>query len=171
MSRSKRRFSALLTALSIMLTGCGSAAVATSPTAAPTPTPLTILSGPATLTPTPTFPPYTAGAWAATPAVGSSGILIIYGRFEHDSMPVANVPATIAIATPFSATITYRPSQQATGSDGMVAYTLTFTNLPPKTPVTVTITFSFAGQTYAGNAFFANSLTAPPAPAKAPATP
>lgn len=86
-------------------------------------------------------------------------------------MPVANVPATISFSTPPGATITYQPAgaQQMTGPDGMVAYNLTFTNLPPKTPITVTITFTYSGQTYTGTAFFAASLTAPkPSPAPTP---
>jgi len=165
MSKPKRFFTVLLAGISLILAGCGSVAVATPQ---PTPTPITIQQDTADLTPTPTFPPYTAGAWANDPAVNTSGTVIIYAKFEHDAMPVANVPATISINTPPGATITSRAGgEQATSSDGMVAFPLSFSNLPAHTPITVTITFNYLSQSYSANAFFAASLTAP-TPTEAP---
>lgn len=106
-----------------------------------TPTPRTqpVIVQPSTndTTPTPAFPQYTIGVWAADPSPPSSGSDQIFARVSDNVMPIKGIVVTLTIISPNG----YQSSGPlVTDAHGLVSYTLVYAGLPANQPVQVTAT-------------------------------
>jgi hypothetical protein len=128
------------------------------------------------LSPTPTAPPYTIGAYASNPSPRTSDTVTIYVIFHllqnGSSKPVGGASVSLYCHTYGGNGIDQLNSQaggKQTANDGWAAFTLTYTNLPSQSPVLVDVTVQANGQTYTqkGAAFFTplqGSVTPSPPP-------
>jgi hypothetical protein len=167
-----RRFALLLVALSVLsvaLVACQTPAV-TGSSSSGTSSGISLITPPANASsPTPTFPPFTIGAWPSNYSPGNPDTITIYVlcRVQDPSMqtpaqpPNPGVPVTILIGAPLnqSATVT-------TGADGVAATTVAFSDPTPGIPVTVLVSATFNGATYSNQTFFTPGATFTPTPAK-----
>lgn len=130
------------------------------------------------LSPTPTAPPYTIGAYASNPSPHTSDTITIYVIFHMmqngSSKPVGGASVSLYFRTATGNGIDQLNSQaggKQTANDGWAAFTVTYTNLPNQTPILVDVTVQANGQTYTqkGAAFFTplqGSETPSPKPGK-----
>ncbi len=107
------------------------------------------------LSPTPTAPPYTIGAYASNPSPRTSDTVTIYVIFHMmqngSSKPVGGASVSLYFHTYGGNGIDQLNSQaggKQTANDGWAAFTLTYTNLPNQSPVLVDVTVQANGQTY-----------------------
>lgn len=165
-----RRFGILAVALSVLsvaLVACQSPAVTGSGNGGAS-SGVSLITPPASaLSPTPTFPPITIGAWPSSFSPGNPDTITIYAilRVQDQSMqtpsqpPNPGLPVTFLIQAPInqSATVT-------TGSDGVAATTVAFSDPSPGVPVIVTVTVSYKGVAYSNQTFFTPGATFTPTP-------
>lgn len=110
----------------------------------------------ANLTPTPTSPPETIGAFTSNPSPGVNGSITIYVIFHfslNGGTPrgVGGASVNLFFHTYQGQPVTQLNSQvgaQQTTQDGWAAFPITYTGLPAQTPVIVDVTVTYQGQTY-----------------------
>jgi hypothetical protein len=103
------------------------------------------------LTPTPTAPPYTIGAFASNETPNVNDSITIYVIFHLHGKPQGGATVNLFFHYDNGAGIAQLNSQagaKPTGDDGWAGFPITFTNLSPQQPVEVDITITFNGQTY-----------------------
>lgn len=110
------------------------------------------------LSPTPTAPPYTIGAFASNPSPRTSDTVTIYVIFHLEqngsSKPVGGASVSLYFHTYGGNGVDQLNSQaggKQTADDGWAAFTLTYTNLPNQSPILVDVTVQASGQTYRQN--------------------
>ncbi len=125
--------------------------------------------------PTPTFPPFTMGAWPSNYSPANNDNLTIYVllRVQVASMdkpsypPPAGITVTISLAGPISGTYSAQSD-----SAGLAAIPIQLNDPFSGQPVTVVATSNYNGQTYTAYTFFTPNPTArPTATPNATATP
>lgn len=167
-----RRFAILVVALSMLsvaLVACQAPAVSGSGGGASTQT--FAFGTPPPVSPTPTFPTFTIGAWPSNYSPSNPDTITIYVicRTQDQSMktpaqpPNPGVPVTILIGAPInqSATVT-------TGPDGIATTQVAFSDSTPGVPVIVTVTATYNGATFSNQTFFTPGATTAPTPTTAP---
>ena len=167
-----RRFALLLVALSVLsvaLVACQTPV----PTSGGTSSGISLITPLANaVSPTPTFPPFTIGAWPSNYSPGNPDTITIYVlcRVQDQSMqtpsqpPNPGVPVTILIGSPINQTATV-----TTGADGVAATTVAFSDPTPGIPVQVTVPANWKGVPYSNQTFFTPGATFTPTPkAKTP---
>ena len=125
-------------------------------------------------TPTPTFPPFTIGAWPSNYSPANVDTITIYVmcRIQDPSMnnppaPAAGQKVTIFIGDPVG-----QQNTVTAGPDGIAAWTLNINDQMSGQPVRVTVNTTFNGQAYTAGTFFTPAPTTPPTPTPGPtATP
>lgn len=174
MGHQARRFIIMVAALSVLsvaLVACQATAVtgggATGGAGSFT------LTTPGAGSPTPTFPPFTIGAWPSNYSPGNPDTITIYVicRVQDKTMmtapqpPNPGVAVTILVGAPInqSATVT-------TGTDGIAATQVAFSDPTPGTPVIVQVTAQYNNVSYTNQTFFTPGATFTPTPSAAPNT-
>jgi hypothetical protein len=168
-----RRFAILLVAmstLSVTLVACqvtgaapGAGSDTTSGFTFSTP-------NPKSQSPTPTFPPFTIGAWPSnyTPQALDNITIYVLCRVQNPSMTgPASPPSTLTVTVQVGAPI----NKQLTGTtdaNGLAAIPLSFTDPSPGTPVVVTVFANWQNHTYANQTFFTPGATYTPTPKASP---
>lgn len=124
-------------------------------------------------TPTPTFPPFTVGAWPSNYAPNNADTVTIYvlcraqnAAMTGPSTPVQGLPVSVTASAPVN-----QNGSGTTDADGMAAIPLTFTDPQSGTPVTVSVTVNYHNQTYTASTFFTPSPMATPTPTPKPGAP
>jgi hypothetical protein len=149
----QRAFLLALAAFALVLfSGC-SASLANDPGSVPT---IALHTPAANLTPTPTAPPETIGAFTSNPTPRVNDSITIYVIFHFSSnggTPRGVGGASVNLNFHFynGAPVTQLNSQvgaQQTTQDGWAAFPITYTGLQPQTPVIVDVTVSYQGQNY-----------------------
>ncbi len=169
-----RRFAIMVVALSVMsvalvacqtstITGTGGSGVGKNFTL--------ITPGPGDMSPTPTFPPLTIGAWPSNYSPGNPDTITIYAicRVQDPTMQTPATPPSPGIAVTFligapinqSATVT-------TGTDGIATTQVAFSDSSPGTPVIVTVTTQYKGVPYTNETFFTPGALFTPTPTAGP---
>ncbi len=121
--------------------------------------------------PTPTFPPFTVGAWPSNYSPNNNDTITIYVlcRVQNQSMSgPAQPPGT---ALPVNLNVGYPIDQTFSGStdaNGLAAIVVTFNDPRAGYPVTVTATVTYQGTVYTAQTFFTPS---PASPTPTPTTP
>jgi hypothetical protein len=119
--------------------------------------------------PTPTFPPFTVGAWPSNYSPGNNDNITIYVlcRVQDPTMngpakpPAQHLQVTIIVGAPVNQTYT-----GSTDNDGLAAIPLAINDSDSGRPVVVQASVNYGNATYTAQTFFT------PAPAKPPtATP
>ena len=169
-----RRFAILAGALSVLslaLVACQASAVSGSGGGASTGSGFTFTTPGANVSPTPTFPQFTIGAWPSNYSPNNPDTITIYVicRTQDQSMQTPaqppNPPATVSIliGAPInqSATVT-------TGPDGIATTQVAFSDPQPGIPVIVTVTSTYNNATYSNQTFFTPGATFTPTPTPGP---
>jgi hypothetical protein len=121
-------------------------------------TPIALHTPLANLTPTPTSPPETIGAFPSNPSPNVNDNIIIYVIFHISSNggpPRGVAGASVSLYFYYAqggraeAQLNSQMHPQQTTPDGWAAFPLTFTGLTPQSPIDVDVTVSYNGQTYA----------------------
>jgi hypothetical protein len=150
----QRVFLLALAALAVGLFSACSASLVNDPgSAQPT---IALHTPAANLTPTPTAPPYTIGAFASNPTPHVNDSITIYVIFhisENGGTPRGVGGASVSLNFTFYsgapvAQLNGQGGSQQTTQDGWAAFPLTFSGLQPQTPVIVNVTVNYQGQTY-----------------------
>jgi hypothetical protein len=135
-------------------------------------------SGGVEVSPTPTFPPFTIGAWPSdrSPAVNDTVTIYILCRVQDQSMngpstpPPAGQSIQVLVLDPIN-----QPLQGVTGPDGIAAVPVTFNDPRPGYPVRVQVSTIWKGKTYSNETFFTPGATfkptATPKSGRGPPTP
>ena len=104
------------------------------------------------LTPTPTAPPYTIGAFSNNETPNVSDSVTVYVIFHLAGQPVGGATVVVNFYTKRQGTpivqLNNEITPQQTAPDGWAAFPLTFTGLSSKEAVLADITVSYNGQTY-----------------------
>jgi hypothetical protein len=131
----------------------------------------------ANLTPTPTSPPETIGAFTSNPTPKTNDNITIYVIFHISSnggapRGVGGAAVNLSFAFYSGAPVAQLNCQvgaQQTTNDGWAACPLTFSGLQPQTPVLISVTVNYNGQTYQRpNATFFTPLTPSATPTSKP---
>lgn len=151
--------------LALALVGCDAAAApgqtnSTNIIAITTP-------NPGQLTPTPTFPPFTVGAWPSNYSPNDKETITIYVfcRVQAAAMTGPSVPpaAGVSVALSFGDPID-KSATGTTDADGLAAIPFTVDDPHAGQPVTVSVSVGYGGQTYIARTFFTPNPTATPTP-------
>lgn len=166
----KRQFLLLALAASVVvLFSACSASLANDPgTGQPT---IALHTPAANLTPTPTAPPWTIGAWSSNPSPGVNDNIVIYVIFHVSSnggtpRGVQGASVNLFFHFPNGGPVAQLNSQggaQQTTPDGWAAFPITYTGLTAQQPIQVDVTVSYKGQNYAkaGATFFTPLIPTP----------
>lgn len=127
--------------------------------------PLSSSGGGVQVSPTPTFPPFTIGAWPSdrSPAVNDTVTIYILCRVQDQSMkgpstpPPAGQKIQVLVGDPIN-----QPYEGVTGPDGIAAVPVTFNDPRPGYPVVVQVTTVWNGKTYTNETFFTPGATFKP---------
>ncbi len=154
-----------LATLTISLVACESSPGTNSPSSSNgSGAPLTDTGG-LSVSPTPTFPPFTVGAWPSdrSPGINDTVTIYILCRVQDQSM---NGPSTPPPAGQKIQVIVLDPINQSllgvTGADGIAAVPVTFNDPKPGTPVIVQISTVWNNKTYNNETFFTPGATFKP---------
>ena len=169
-----RRFAILVVALSVLsvalvacqataLPGGGGAATGKSLT----------FSTPIDVSPTPTFPAFTIGAWPSNYSPNNPDTITIYVicRVQDPTMqtpakpPNPGVPVTIFVQGAINQTFT-----ATTGADGIATAQVAFSDPNPGVPVIVQVSAPYQNHTYINQTFFTPGATFTPTPSVSPGT-
>ncbi len=125
---------------------------------------------PKSQTPTPTFPPFTVGAWPSnySPQALDNITIYVLCRVQVASMsgpaqPPPPLTVTIQIGAPINKTLTGK-----TDANGLAAIPLSLSDPSPGTPVQVTVFVNWQNQTYQNQTFFTPGATYTPTPKSSP---
>jgi hypothetical protein len=174
MSLRVRRVLLLATALGTMavaLVGCQQAPI---PGIVNNTTALQIITpNPGQLTPTPTFPPFTVGAWPSNYSPNNKDSITIYvfcrvqpGDMAGPSTPPKNsLQVTVNVLEPVNKQFTGN-----TDNVGLAAVPITFDDQQSGKPVVVAVSVNYNGTNYNANTFFTPNPTATPTPTPKPGT-
>ena len=156
-----------LSVLSVALVACQAPAVTGSSTGGGSTGISLITQAAGSLSPTPTFPPITIGAWPSSYSPGNPDTITIYAilRVQDQSMqtpsqpPNPGLPVSFLIGAPINQSATVK-----TGPDGVAATTVAFSDPSPGVPVIVTVTVTYKGVPYSNQTFFTPGATFTPTP-------
>lgn len=125
---------------------------------------------PKSLTPTPTFPPFTVGAWPSTYSPQALDNITIYvlcrvqvASMSGPAQPPPPMTVTIQVDAPINKTLSGK-----TDANGLAAIPLSFSDPSPGTPVKVFVYANWSGQTYQNMTFFTPGATYTPTPKSSP---
>ncbi len=125
---------------------------------------------PALATATPTFPPFTIGAWPSDYSPGNNAQLTIYvlcrvqpTNMTGPSTPPQPIPVTIVLGDPVN-----KQNTVQTDAHGLASWTFLLNDPTSGQPVVVTVYANWKGQTYKNQTFFTPSPTAKPTATAAP---
>jgi hypothetical protein len=129
---------------------------------------------PSLASPTPTFPPFTIGAWPSNYSPGNDDSVTIYVlcRVQKDmnnppQPPNPPVTVTVLVGDPVGGTHT-----AVTDLDGLAAVNFSFTDPQSGVPVVVSVSATYGNQTYTAQTFFtpAPATKPSPSPSASPST-
>lgn len=178
MSANAKRFALMVAALSIISVALASCQAPASPVtpASSSNSGVNVFRTPNTslASPSPTFPPFTVGAWPSnySPANDDNITIYVLCRQQDQSMngpsqPAANLDVTVVIGDPVNTTASGR-----TDTDGLAAIPVQLHDPYSGKPVVVQVTVNFGNVSYTAQTFFTPSPTAKPTPTgKAGGTP
>ena len=143
----------LVASVVVLFSACSAALVNDPGSAQPT---IALHTPNANLTPTPTSPPETIGAFSSNPTPKTTDSITIYVIFHVSSnggTPRGVGGASVSVSFAFYngspvSQLNGEVNAQQTTPDGWAAFPLTFSGLQPQTPVLVDVTITFHGQTY-----------------------
>ena len=122
---------------------------------------------PSKLSPTPTFPPFTIGAWPSnySPQALDNITIYVLCRVQSSTMagpatPPNPLTVTVLVDTPINKTLT-----ATTDANGLATVPLSFSDPNPGTPVVVTVYATWNGQVFRNQTFFTPGATNTPTPA------
>jgi hypothetical protein len=126
-----------------------------------------ITPNPGQLTPTPTFPPFTIGAWPSNYSPNNKDTITIYVlcRVQPASMagpgtpPSPGLSVQVQVGAPVNQTY-----EGTTDAEGMAAITFNIDDSQSGLPVVVTAIVTYNGQTYVAHTFFTPNPSAQPKP-------
>jgi len=136
--------------MAVLVSACSASLVNDPGSGQPT---IALHTPPANLTPTPTAPPYTIGAFASNPTPNVNDSLTIYVIFHVNDGGTARGAAGASVnlnfhiynGTPVIQLNGLVGAQQTT-PDGWAAFPITYTGLTSQQPVLVDVTVSYQGQ-------------------------
>lgn len=128
--------------------------------------------------PTPTFPPYTVGAWPSNYSPANNEHMVIYvlcksqPKDQHGAATaMSGISVDIYIGDPVNTDISPKP---VTDSTGLATGQFDLNDPKSGQPVTVTITVNMGGKNYQAETFFTpnptQAPTATPGPSQTPGT-
>lgn len=123
--------------------------------------------------PTPTFPPFTIGAWPSNYSPNNPDTITIYiiCRVQDQTMqtpaqpPNPPVTVNVLIDPPINQSFT-----ATTGTDGIATVDVPFSVTTPGQPILVHVSAQWHGATYSNATFFTPGATFTPTPTGVPAT-
>lgn len=167
MSAQVKRFALLMVALSVVAVALVACQAPTTPIQTSNNTGVTGFHTPIPGggSPTPTFPPFTMGAWPSNYSPGNNDNITIYVmcRVQVAAMdkpsypPPAGITVTISLNGPVGGTYS-----APTDTSGLAAIPLQLNDPYSGQPVTVVATANYNGQTYSAYTFFTPNPTAKP---------
>lgn len=104
--------------------------------------PVIMQPGTTDATPTPAFPQYTIGVWAADPSPPGSGSDQIFARVSNNVMPAKGIVVTLSIVMP-NGYVSSGPLR--TDAHGLVKYNLVYSGVPANQPIQITATATTPG--------------------------
>jgi hypothetical protein len=123
-------------------------------------------SGGIEVSPTPTFPPFTIGAWPSdrSPAVNDTVTIYILCRVQDQSMKGPSTPPQQPLSVQVLVQDPINKSGQGTCGppDGIAAVPITFNDPRPGYPVVVQVSTVWNGKTYTNETFFTPGATFKP---------
>lgn len=169
-----RRFAILLLALStlsVTLVACQTTGV-TPGAGGNAGSGFTFTTPNAKLSPTPTFPAFTIGAWPSnfSPQALDNITIYVLCRVQNASMtgpaqPPPPLTVTVQVAAPINKVLSGK-----TDASGLAAIPLSFSDPSPGTPVQVTVFANWGSSTYQNSTFFTPGATYTPTPKSTAAT-
>lgn len=123
-------------------------------------------------TPTPTFPPFTIGAWPSNYSPQNNDTVTIYVlcRVQKDmggppAAPNPPISVHVSISDPFT-----KSADGTTDSSGLAAIPISFSDPRSGYPVRVYVSTNYGGHTYNAETVFTPNVTQPPSPTGSPST-
>ncbi|HEU5330115.1 MAG TPA: hypothetical protein VFU78_18645 [Thermomicrobiales bacterium] len=173
MSQQAKRFGLMMVAvslISVVLVACQSPSTPTGTQQGPGGVNVFHTPNPALDTPTPTFPPFTIGAWMSNFSPATKDTITIYvlckiqdQAFTGPSQPAVGQTVTISIGPPIN-----QANAVKTDSSGLGAWPLQINDNQAGVPVQVTVSTSYKGQSYSASTFFTPSPGGNATPTKGP---
>jgi len=159
MSQQAKRFTLMLVAvslISVVLVACQTPSTPTVAQGGPGGVNVFHTPNAALDTPTPTFPPFTIGAWMSNFSPAANDTITIYvlckiqdQTFHGPARPAAGQPVTITIGPPIN-----QANTVTADSSGLGAWTLKINDKQSGVPVQVTVSTTYKGQAYTRSTFF-----------------
>jgi hypothetical protein len=121
-------------------------------------------------TPTPTFSPFTIGAWPSNYSPGTSDTVTIYvvARIQDQTMLTPPRPAPGLAITFIAQDPVNQTGSAQTGPDGIATWTVTFKDEPAGKPARVEVSTTYLQQTYDAETFFTPGVNIGPTPTPKP---
>src|SRR5690242_8946027 len=166
-----KRFALLLVAVSVLAVAFAACSTPTAPAGALPGAGSGNVNGfhtpnPTDGSPTPTFSPFTIGAWPSNYSPGTSDTITIYAiaRIQDQTMLTPPRPAPGVTVNFIAEDPVNQNGSAQTGPDGIATWTLTFKDRPAGIPVTVDINTSYNQQSYGAQTFFTPGVNIGPTP-------
>jgi hypothetical protein len=124
---------------------------------------------PGLFTPTPTFPPFTVGAWPSNYSPQKNDTVTIYvlcriqvAAMDNPSNPAGSVPVHVTVPD------LSKQADGVTDAEGLAAVPITFVGAATGKPVRVYIRVDYKGKSYTAETLFTPDVTHQPTPTAAP---
>jgi hypothetical protein len=152
-----------LVSLSISLAAC---AVGQSSSSSPSLAPgiSFVTPDPAQASPTPSFPPFTIGAWVSNYSPNQNDTVTIYVlcRVQDPTMQTPSVPPPTPVHVRVALDQLGAVLEGDTDKDGIAAISYTFNDPNTGQPVDITVTASYQGHPYIARTFFTPGINIVP---------
>lgn len=175
MSQQMKRFALLMVAVLVLAVAFAACSTPTPPTGALPGVNSGNVNGfhtpnPTDSSPTPTFSPFTIGAWPSNYSPGTSDTITIYAiaRIQDPTMQTPPRPAPGITVDFIAGDPVNQTGSGQTGPDGIATWTLTFKDRPAGIPVTVSINATYQQQPYHAETFFTPGVNIGPTPTPKP---
>lgn len=167
MSAHVKRFALLMGALAVVAVALVACQTPSTNVQSPGQNGVNVFHTPTPPAPTPTFPPFTIGAWPSnfSPNDGQTITIYVLCRVQDQSMNGPASPPAPGVSVNIS--VSGSGGNAVTGPDGLATYSVQV-NSPAGQPVVVTVSATYQGKTYQNTTFYTPSPANAPKPTATP---
>jgi hypothetical protein len=125
---------------------------------------------PGLFTPTPTFPPFTVGAWPSnySPQKNDTVTIYVLCRVQVASMNGPSTPPSSALSVHINAPDLSKQADGSTDAEGLAAIPITYVGAATGKPVRVYISVTYKGKVYTAETLFTPDVSHQPTPTANP---
>jgi len=125
---------------------------------------------PGLFTPTPTFPPFTVGAWPSnySPQKNDTVTIYVLCRVQIASMDKPSTPPSSALSVHLNVPDLSKQADGNTDAEGLAAIPITYVGAATGKPVRVYISVTYKNKVYTAETLFTPDVAHPPTPTVSP---